>query len=1587
MFANKYKSFCKNYLFAFLTALVLLSHICRIGEKEKSVNGNLLIALKTFTASETLTIYSSPKAAQFSSEQQNQIFKLISLSPGLLISLSTAAYLGIQLILLWKRPLLLLKLDKFLEPIDLNIPILGLKLSPRILLIFKYHPRVLDNWTLTRIQSIRDAFQEKTILKENEIHVRMPVYLNGELVNDLKKDLRQALEGKQQFRLLIHGVGGSGKTNLACQIAKWSIEESKLDRLFPHLMIPILIEEEFEDEQALLISILDQIRSLRDETEPPSIEFLKQLLKNQRVLVIIDHLSEMSEETRNTFHLKSTDLLINALLVTSRNKNILGREAIVTTIEPQRISNNLELSFFVKSYLTYVEHDYLLQSDEIDYDFRRLSQILERENRGITFLFAKLYIDSIINRIHAGSDSFSTLPSNLPDIVLTYLNSLNTNISGSKLEDRIVQQDVKVLAWHCLKHDFRPRAINRNSILSELDQLQNSTEEFKFSPDERLKYIENTLSIIRTEGADKNKVRFILDPLAEYMAGLYLIELYGDDEAFWRNEILEKAESETTNIEEVKGFLLALRDCCLARRSEIKINDDIGEKLGKLSGLDPRQLEKIKKNQEVRHLADSLSRSFPAERARAARELGMFGSLARKAIPQLVGLLKDDEVEVRFSAAEALAKIDPTSQEIAPILIQDLSSEYSSIRCRAIKDLGELGAAAHSSIPNLVESLKDEEKSVRIAAAITLGKIGQRANSAIYSLTQALETWDLEIRPYATEALINIGQAAIPAFIKALGSHREPVRNSAAKALIQIGLEGLEIVPSLQKALESKNPYIQFRAAQILENLNSIKSHKDEYILHATSSVSQTLHIPTHTTGIPPSESTKIGKQSGRSTNLVRRGVLQVEPGYPHPLGAYWDGKGVNFALFSENATGVDLCLFDEIEQEIRIPLPEVTNYTWHVYISDLEPGQRYGYRVHGPYDPEKGYRFNPNKLLIDPYAKSIEGTVKYDNSIFGYDTSQVLSTIKSSEIDLEFSNLDSCQAVPKCVVINSYFDWEDDRSPNTPWNKTIIYELNVKGFTALHPDIPSELRGTYAGLSQPASIAHLKSLGITAIELMPVHHFHAYSGYLVSLGLSNYWGYDSLAYFAPYSGYSATGALGEQVIEFKQMIKALHAEEIEVILDVVYNHTGEGNHLGPTLSFRGIDNIVYYRLVDELPYYYVDFTGSGNSLNVRHPQVLKLIMDSLRYWVLEMHVDGFRFDLASALARELYEVDSLSAFFDIIHQDPVLAGVKLIAEPWDVGEGGYQVGKFPLNWSEWNGQFRDTIRAFWCNHDFSISEFAFRITGSPDLYQASGKLPYASINFITCHDGFTLQDLVSYNEKNNGANRENNRDGANFNFSWNCGEEGPTCNPRVLRLRERQRRNFLTTLILSQGVPMLLGGDELGRTQGGNNNAYCQDNTISWLDWELSISEQDLLNFCQHLVDFRQQHPIFQRRVWFQERAIHGSGISDIAWFTFEGIRMTNKSWSNFTAKAISFFLNGNEIPDSGKHGERIIDDSFLIFFNASNKTIEFSLPIELCTYKWGIVINTDSAYFQNGEQSFTGSQKITVTDLSLVVLQADIQ
>ena len=658
---------------------------------------------------------------------------------------------------------------------------------------------------------------------------------------------------------------------------------------------------------------------------------------------------------------------------------------------------------------------------------------------------------------------------------------------------------------------------------------------------------------------------------------------------------------------------------------------------------------------------------------------------------------------------------------------------------------------------------------------------------------------------------------------------------------------------------------------------------------------------------------------------------MKIFPGKPYPLGATWDGAGVNFALASENAIGVELCLFggdDGNEQQHRIRILEQTGFVWHVYLPEVRPGQRYGYRVHGPYDPANGHRFNPAKLLLDPYAKALDRTINWNDALFGY-------TIESEQQDLNKDERDSAPFAPKSVVVEPWFDWEGDRQLSTPWEDTVIYELHVKGMTKLHPELPEEIRGTYAGLVHPAVIDHLKRLGITAVELMPVHHF-AIDRHLAEQGLTNYWGYNSIGYFAPDVRYSR-GDHGRQVAEFKGMVKEFHRAGIEVILDVVYNHTAEGNHLGPTLSFRGIDNASYYRLANERRYY-LDFTGCGNSLNMRHPRTLQLIMDSLRYWITEMHVDGFRFDLAATLARELHEVDRLSAFFDIIQQDPVISRVKLIAEPWDVGEGGYQVGNFPPLWSEWNGKYRDCVRDYWRGADQTLNEFASRLTGSSDLYAWSGRRPHASINFVTAHDGFTMRDLVSYNDKHNEANGEDNHDGESNNRSWNGGVEGPTEDPQINALRARQQRNFIATLMFSQGVPMLLGGDEIGRTQRGNNNAYCQDNEISWIHWDQVDS--DLLDFTRAAIEFRKHHRNFRRRRFFQGRPIRGNEVSDIGWFKPDGNPMSDQDWNSGFAKSIGVYLNGDALGGVDDRGEPFKDDSFYLLFNGYHEALDFILP-----------------------------------------------
>jgi isoamylase len=703
-----------------------------------------------------------------------------------------------------------------------------------------------------------------------------------------------------------------------------------------------------------------------------------------------------------------------------------------------------------------------------------------------------------------------------------------------------------------------------------------------------------------------------------------------------------------------------------------------------------------------------------------------------------------------------------------------------------------------------------------------------------------------------------------------------------------------------------------------------------------------------------------------------------VWPGGPFPLGPTWDGQGTNFSLFSEHAARVELCLFDADDREERIQVTDRTAFNWHCYVPGVGPGTRYGYRVHGPYEPEEGHRFNPFKLLIDPYAKAIEGAVDWE-------AANTLPYVPDPEdpedADLERDDEDSAPAIPKSLVIDERFDWQGDAHPRTPWNRTVIYEVHVKGFTQQHPEVREDLRGTYGGLASEPAIRYLKDLGVTAVELLPIHHI-ADESFLAERGLTNYWGYSSIGFFAPHAGYAATGATGEQLREFKGMVKALHREGIEVILDVVYNHTAEGNHLGPMLSFKGVDNKSYYRLVPDDERFYMDFTGTGNSLNVVHPSTLRLIMDSLRYWVIECHVDGFRFDLASALARELYDVDRLSAFFDTIHQDPVLSQAKLIAEPWDVGPGGYQVGNFPVQWSEWNGIYRDVMRDFWRGRA-GVGDFAARLAGSSDLYEPDGRNPFASINFITAHDGFPLADLVAYNEKHNEANKEDNRDGTDDNRSWNCGAEGPTDDPEIKALRARQQRNFLVTLMLSQGVPMLLGGDELCRTQHGNNNAWCQDNEISWYEWDIGEEGQRLLAFTTRVIALRQDHPVFRRRHFLSGDASEESGLPDAWWFRTDGRRMTQRDWEHGDLHHVGLFLNGEEFPYLDARGERIEDDSFLLLFNAHHEDVEFKLPNARYGASWDLELSSAEPEAEPGAWDVPARGSVKVIARSVVVLK----
>jgi glycogen operon protein len=690
-----------------------------------------------------------------------------------------------------------------------------------------------------------------------------------------------------------------------------------------------------------------------------------------------------------------------------------------------------------------------------------------------------------------------------------------------------------------------------------------------------------------------------------------------------------------------------------------------------------------------------------------------------------------------------------------------------------------------------------------------------------------------------------------------------------------------------------------------------------------------------------------------------------MHPGSPYPLGATWDGSGVNFAIFSENAEAVELCLFDQAygaPETARIRLREQTDQVWHVYLPEARPGQLYGYRVYGPWAPREGHRFNPNKLLIDPYAKGLSGPIDWSGAMFGYPPDG------RQDADLAMGTSDSAGGMPKGVVIEPSFSWGDDRPPKTPWHETIIYEAHVRGLTKLHPELPPDTAGTYAALADYRVIRYLKQLGITAIELMPVHHF-VDDKHLLDRGLRNYWGYNSIAYLAPHSRYGRARTAGAQVNEFKTMVKSLHNAGIEVILDVVYNHTAEGNHLGPTLSFKGIDNASYYRLVGGDKRYYMDYTGTGNTLNMLHPRTIQLIMDSLRYWVLEMHVDGFRFDLASTLARELHAVDRLSAFFDIIHQDPVISQVKLIAEPWDVGEGGYQVGNFPVLWTEWNGKYRDAMRQFWRGDPGTVAELGYRLTGSSDLYARTGRRPYASINFVTAHDGFTMRDLVSYNEKHNAANGEGNRDGESHNLSWNCGVEGETDRRPVRELRSRQMRNFMTTLLASSGVPMILHGDEIARTQRGNNNAYCQDNEIAWQPWKLTDEQRAMLEWTRRVIRLRREHAVLRRRNFFRGRPIRGSDLKDILWVSPSGTEMSEAEWQDGSVRAVGVYLSGQAADVTDDQGQPIAGDSLLILFNTSDRAVQFTLPPVDHGRDWRLALDSSHPDWQEGRPCGTGS------------------
>ena len=703
----------------------------------------------------------------------------------------------------------------------------------------------------------------------------------------------------------------------------------------------------------------------------------------------------------------------------------------------------------------------------------------------------------------------------------------------------------------------------------------------------------------------------------------------------------------------------------------------------------------------------------------------------------------------------------------------------------------------------------------------------------------------------------------------------------------------------------------------------------------------------------------------------------RTRPGRPYPLGATWDGAGVNFALFSEHATAVALCFFDDRDpgKETRqIRIEQRTDQVWHVYVPGIRPGTLYAYRVNGPYEPAQGHRFNPAKALLDPYAKAVAGSLEWHDAFFDYQGDPAAVPTPDDR--------DSGLYLPKSVVVDPTFDWEGDRPPLTRWSRTVIYEVHVKGFTRLHPDVPPLLRGTYAGLASKAAVRHLTDLGVTAVELMPVHH-SVTEKYQADRGFTNYWGYNSIGFFAPDSRFCSSGNRGQQVDEFKTMVKRLHRAGIEVILDVVYNHTAEGNHLGPTLCFRGIDNDAYYRLSPDDRRLYVDYTGTGNTLNMRHPRTIQLMMDSLRYWVLEMHVDGFRFDLAAALARELHDVDRLSAFFDVIHQDPVISQVKLIAEPWDLGQGGYQVGNFPVGWAEWNGKYRDTIRRYWKGDQGQVAELAYRLTGSSDLYETGGRRPYASVNFVTAHDGFTLADLVSYDHKHNEANGEDNRDGTDDNSSWNCGVEGPTDDPAIVALRERQMRNFLATLFLSQGIPMLLGGDELGRTQQGNNNAYCQDGELSWFHWPPSETGRRLMAYTRRLIALKQANPVFHRRMFFQGRRIQGSAVKDLAWFGPDGHEMTDEEWQNSLSRGLGLRLAGDAIEEVDDMGEPIVGDTFLILLNAHHEPVSFVLPPHAGRVNWELVLDTRDWDGEAERPPLGTGERYTLQGRSLAVLR----